>query len=116
MNDRVRASGVRAAGRKEHVMKGLVMRKIEKGTAKANAGMARLRATMGKTYVETEQKTLAAADGGLRKVGRGELGQGTTEYAILVGVLVVIAIVAIIAFKDKLQQLWDAIASGINSL
>ena len=28
-------------------------------------------------------------------------GQGTTEYAILVGVLVVIAIVAIIAFKGK---------------
>lgn len=43
-------------------------------------------------------------------------GQGTTEYAILVGVLVVIAIVAIVAFKDKVSQLWDAIASGINSL
>ena len=43
-------------------------------------------------------------------------GQGTTEYAILVGVLVVIAIVAILAFKDKLSELWDAISSGINSL
>lgn len=43
-------------------------------------------------------------------------GQGTTEYAILVGVLVVIAIVAIVAFKDKVSQLWDAIANGINSL
>lgn len=43
-------------------------------------------------------------------------GQGTTEYAILVGVLVVIAIVAIIAFRDKVSQLWDAIATGINSL
>lgn len=43
-------------------------------------------------------------------------GQGMTEYAILVGVLVVIAIVAIVAFKDKVSQLWDAIASGINSL
>lgn len=43
-------------------------------------------------------------------------GQGTTEYAILVGVLVVIAILAITVFRPKLQELWDAIASGINSL
>ncbi|MST72684.1 Flp family type IVb pilin [Olsenella porci] len=40
-------------------------------------------------------------------------GQGTTEYAILVGVLVVIAIVA---FKGKVQELWTAIADGMNSL
>lgn len=45
-----------------------------------------------------------------------ERGQGTTEYAILVGVLVVIAIIAITLFRPKLQELWDAIASGINSL
>lgn len=45
-----------------------------------------------------------------------ELAQGTTEYAILVGVLVVIAILAIIAFRDKVSSLWDAISSGINSL
>lgn len=45
-----------------------------------------------------------------------ESGQGTTEYAILVGVLVVIAIVAIIAFKDKVSELWNAVAEGINSL
>lgn len=43
-------------------------------------------------------------------------GQGTTEYAILVGVLVVIAIIAILAFRDRISELWDAIASGINSL
>ena len=40
-------------------------------------------------------------------------GQGTTEYAILVGVLVVIAIIAITLFRPKLQELWDAIASGV---
>lgn len=47
---------------------------------------------------------------------RGESGQGTTEYAILVGVLVVIAIVAILAFRDRVAELWEAISSGINSL
>ena len=45
-----------------------------------------------------------------------ESAQGTTEYAILVGVLVVIAIIAIVAFKDKVQDLWNAISEGINSL
>lgn len=45
-----------------------------------------------------------------------ERGQGTTEYAILVGVLVVIAILAITVFRPKIQELWDAIANGINSL
>ena len=45
-----------------------------------------------------------------------ESGQGTTEYAILVGVLVVIAIIAILAFRGRIQELWSAIAEGINSL
>lgn len=45
-----------------------------------------------------------------------ESGQGTTEYAILVGVLVVIAIIAIAVFKPKLEELWNSIAEGINSL
>lgn len=47
---------------------------------------------------------------------RDEEGQGTTEYAILVGVLVVIAIVAIVAFRGKVSELWNAIADGVNSL
>ncbi len=45
-----------------------------------------------------------------------EKGQGTTEYAILVGVLVVIAILAITVFRPKLEELWQAIASGIQGL
>ena len=52
----------------------------------------------------------------LRDFKEDDSGQGTTEYAILVGVLVVIAIVAIIAFKGKVSELWEAITSGINSL
>ena len=45
-----------------------------------------------------------------------ERGQGTTEYAILVGVLVVIAILAIAIFRPKLEELWNSIAEGINGL
>ena len=45
-----------------------------------------------------------------------ERGQGTTEYAILVGVLAVIAMIAITAFRDKVGELWDAITKGINGL
>jgi len=45
-----------------------------------------------------------------------EAGQGTTEYAILVGVLVVIAILAIMIFRPRLQELWNAIAEGISGL
>ena len=47
---------------------------------------------------------------------KSQSGQGTTEYAILVGVLVVIAILAITVFRPRLQELWDAIAEGVNSL
>lgn len=71
-------------------------------------------------------KSSGCAGGGTiahsRVVRRGALAlggharPGTTEYAILVGVLVVIAIIAITLFRPKLQELWDAIASGINSL
>lgn len=51
-----------------------------------------------------------------RRTSLGESGQGTTEYAILVGVLVVIAILAITLFRPRLQELWTAISDGINSL
>lgn len=52
----------------------------------------------------------------LGKALSDERGQGTTEYAILVGVLVVIAIVAVTAFRGKIQELWTAIADGVNGL
>lgn len=74
--------------------------------AKANARM-RMAALNGRL-------TMAASR--LRAHAASERGQGTTEYAILVGILVVIAILAITVFRPKLQELWDAIASGINGL
>lgn len=62
------------------------------------------------------RENVAQAQRGPRELLRETHGQGTTEYAILVGVLVVIAILAIIAFRGKVQELWDAIVNGMNSL
>ena len=61
-------------------------------------------------------RDLGQRSAGMRRLLDSESGQGTTEYAILVGVLVVIAIVAILAFRDKVSELWEAISTGINSL
>ena len=52
----------------------------------------------------------------LKGLLRDSSGQGTTEYAILVGVLVVIAIAAVLLFRDRVSELWAAITDGINSL
>lgn len=57
--------------------------------------------------------TLAGVIGGSRD---DQSGQGTVEYAILVGVLVVIAIFAVVGFRDQIQALWDTISEGINEL
>lgn len=66
--------------------------------------------------VDRARRTSQAACARLQAKLSDESGQGTTEYAILVGVLVVIAIIAITVFRPKLEELWDAISNGINSL
>ena len=68
------------------------------------------------TVIDSYRRALASLSCAWWRLRRREDGQGTTEYAILVGVLVVIAIIAITLFRPKLQELWDAIAEGINSL
>ena len=72
-------------------------------------GMKRLEAAC-RNFVVGSQVAWASA------ARKRKSGQGTTEYAILVGVLVVIAILAITTFKPKIQELWDAISTGINGL
>ena len=74
---------------------------------------------MKRWFESMKQKAYSLAQEGanaVRIVADEQSAQGTTEYAILVGVLVVIAILAIVAFRGKVAELWDAIASGINSL
>ncbi|MDR2671941.1 MAG: hypothetical protein LBC35_01315 [Coriobacteriales bacterium] len=66
-----------------------------------------------------EQKRLALCAALLllaRRMIHERRGQGTTEYAILVGVLVVIAIIAVVAFRGNIQALWESISNSINSL
>ena len=65
---------------------------------------------------DRSRKWAACALTRMRGLAVSAKGQGTTEYAILVGVLVVIAILAIMVFRPKLQELWNAIAEGINGL
>lgn len=65
-----------------------------------------------KVHRKLAAKTLDFA----REISRERTGQGTTEYAILVGVLVLMAIVAVVAFRGRLQELWNSITDGINSL
>ena len=66
-------------------------------------------------FLEVRQK-LAQLKTAAIAARREESGQGTTEYAILVGVLVVIAIGAITLFKPKLEDLWNAIVTGMEAL
>lgn len=45
-----------------------------------------------------------------------EGGQGTTEYAVLVGVLVVAAIIAITLFRTQVATLWSNVTNAMNSI
>ena len=86
----------------------------------ARAGCRVAKAGLGPAVGCRVRKACAGASVRVRAACRGALdeqdGQGTTEYAILVGVLVLMAIVAVVAFRDRLQELWTSITDGINSL
>lgn len=59
---------------------------------------------------------LATAPSAVAGVLRDQRGQGTTEYAILVGVLVVIAILAITVIRGPIESLWNRIIEAVSSL
>lgn len=77
------------------------METFKKGAGALAARMTMVAATLRRRVLELAEE---------------ESAQGTTEYAILVGVLVVIAILAIVAFKGKVQELWTAIQDGMAKL
>lgn len=45
-----------------------------------------------------------------------EGGQGTTEYALLVGILVVAAIMAITLFRTQVATLWSNVTNAMNNI
>lgn len=100
-----------------------MMRMDERGHALAQAGVAQaafgaLRGRIGRvcSYAVRFESRMRSAAARMHAKAACRSGQGTTEYAILVGVLVVIAIVAITVFRPKIEELWNAIADGINGL
>lgn len=67
-------------------------------------------------------KIKSACEGRLAKAEAAVLaaetegGQGTTEYAVLVGVLVVAAIIAITLYRDQVATLWSNVTNTMNSI
>lgn len=47
---------------------------------------------------------------------KDDSGQGTVEYAILVGMLVIIGIAAILAVSGKIAPLWTSIQEAFNKI
>lgn len=45
-----------------------------------------------------------------------EGGQGTTEYALLVGIFVVSAIIAITLYRDQVATLWSNVTNAMNNI
>ena len=76
----------------------------------------RVLSEMAQSVTDGTRRCAAWTQTRLWSLARSEKGQGTTEYAILVGVLVVIAIIAIIAFRPKIEELWTAISDNVNKL
>ena len=77
--------------------------------------MERIRMQAIKAMVGARQGVERGALGFKRKMEESK-GQGTAEYAILVGVLVLIAIAGINLFKGHFEELWNEIAASINAL
>ena len=68
----------------------------------------RIRNACIKAYLVVRQK--------LRECMSDVSAQGTTEYAILVGVLVVIAMGAILLLRPQITDLWGGIEEGVTAL
>ena len=70
-----------------------------------------------RAVMDAYRRALAKAACKVARLRHGEDGQGTTEYAILVGVLVVIAIIALVAVAFLsvvlgMGALWRSVSAG----
>lgn len=48
----------------------------------------------------------------LKKLWNEETGQGMTEYGLIIGVVSVLLITVLVAFKDKLVQIFQKITNS----
>jgi len=65
------------------------------------------------------QAAAAKAQTAVATAGRklsSECGQGTAEYAILIAVVVVAAVVLVVAFGDKLTAIWTNANSQMSTV
>lgn len=48
----------------------------------------------------------------LKKLWNEETGQGMTEYGLIIGIVAVLLIAVLVAFKDKLIQIFNSITNS----
>ncbi len=48
----------------------------------------------------------------VRRLWKEEAGQGMTEYGLIIGVVAVLLITVLVAFKDKLVQIFQKITNS----
>lgn len=73
-------------------------------------------------FGEAFSKIESAVEGRLAKAEAAVLaaetegGQGTTEYALLVGIFVVAVILAVTLYRDQVATLWSNVTNTMNSI
>lgn len=50
----------------------------------------------------------------LRDLLRDERGQGMTEYALIIGIVAIVLITALVAFRDQIADIFARITSGLR--
>ena len=65
-------------------------------------------------YAKAQAKMASAAASARQKEKQG--GQGTAEYAVLIGIVVVAAVVLVVAFGDQLKSVWQNAITEMSSV
>lgn len=51
----------------------------------------------------------------IRDLLKDESGQGMTEYALIIGVVAIMLITALVAFRDEIANVFSRITQGLHS-